>query len=59
MTSKFEQAELLRQAAAKLPHTETELRYKLYEWSKQLLHTNTKQYWHLGNPNLQQQYELP
>jgi len=35
--TKFEQAELIRLAAAKLPHDEPDLKWKLLNWSRQLV----------------------
>ena len=35
--TKFEQAELLRQAAANLPHDKPDLRWQLLNWSRQLV----------------------
>jgi hypothetical protein len=35
--TKFEQAELLRQAAAHLPHHYADLRWQLLNWSRELL----------------------
>jgi len=35
--TKFEQAELLRQAASHLPHYKADLRWQLLNWSRQLI----------------------
>jgi hypothetical protein len=35
--TKFEQAELIRLAAAKLPHDEPDLKWQLLKWSRELL----------------------
>jgi hypothetical protein len=50
--TKLEQAELLRKAATKLPHTEADLRWQLLNWSRQLVtepetykHWTLKQYY--------------
>jgi len=53
--TKLEQAELLRKAATKLPHTEADLRWQLLNWSRQLLLTpETYKHW-----TLLQTLELP
>jgi hypothetical protein len=51
--TKFEQAELLRKAAAKLPHHEADLRWQLLTWSRQLV-TEPETYKHW---TLKQHYE--
>jgi hypothetical protein len=50
--TKLEQAELIRLAATKLPHTEADLRWQLLNWSRQLVtepetykHWTIKQYY--------------
>jgi len=51
--TKFEQAELLRQAAARLPHHHADLRWQLLNWSRQLINQpETSSHW-----TLKQHYE--
>jgi hypothetical protein len=46
--NKFEQAELIRLAAAKLPHHEADLRWQLLNWSRKLLNEpETYKHWAL------------
>jgi hypothetical protein len=51
--NKLEQAELLRQAAANLPHNKPDLRWQLLTWSRQLL-TEPETYKHW---TIKQHYE--
>jgi hypothetical protein len=51
--TKFMQAELLRQAATKLPHQEADLRWQLLQWSRELI-TEPETYKHW---TLKQHYE--
>lgn len=47
--TKFEQAELLRQAAARLPHHYPDLKWQLLNWSRKLLNEpETYKYWTLN-----------
>jgi len=44
--TKFEQAELLRQAAAHLPHHYADLRWQLLNWSRELVNQpETYKHW--------------